>query len=123
MQPKTKTILFVLLSFLLGGISGYFFAMRNNGRPTADAPGRGDWKAAFAQRLQLDSVQRARVDSVVDSYRVHMGWHRQNLLLVRDTTRMEIRKLLTAEQNKRFDEYIKEMNEHEAKRRERERKR
>ena len=123
MGLKTKTFTFVLLSFLLGGVAGgyigktYFTAPGGGHRPT-----RAAMQKQFAERLHLDAPQSAKVDSILEAYRqtfsqVQKGYW-QSFHLKRDTLRLSIRALLTPEQNKLFDDYIKEMDEREAKRRE-----
>jgi hypothetical protein len=123
MGLKTKTFVFVLLSFLLGGVAGvfigktYFAAQGGGHRPT-----RAAFQKQFAERLHLNASQAARVDSILEAFRQNFGqvqngyWHAFHMK--RDTLRISIRALLAPEQNKLFDDYIKEMDEREAKRRE-----
>ncbi len=123
MGLKTKTFAFVLLSFLLGGVAGgyigksYFATQGGGHRPT-----RATIQKQFAERLHLNVSQAAKVDSILESFRQSFGqvqngyW--QTYHLKRDTLRLSIRALLAPEQNKLFDEYIKEMDGREAKRRE-----
>jgi len=123
MGLKTKTFAFVLLSFLLGGVAGgyigktYFATQGGGHRPT-----RATIQKQFAERLHLNTSQAAKVDSILESYRQSFGqvqngyW--QTFHLKRDTLRLSIRALLAPEQNKLFDEYIKEMDGRESKRRE-----
>jgi hypothetical protein len=47
-----------------------------------------------------------------------MDVHRKQMLAMRDTTRMEIRKVLNTDQSKVFDEIVQEMNARDAKKRE-----
>jgi hypothetical protein len=123
MGLKTKTFIFVALSFLLGGVAGgyigktYFATQGGGHRPT-----RATMQKQFAERLHLNASQAVRVDSILESFRRSFGqvqdgyW--QTFHLKRDTLRLSIRALLAPEQNKLFDEYIKEMDERDAKRRE-----
>ena len=123
MGLKTKTFAFVLLSFLLGGVAGgyigktYFAPQGGGHRPT-----KATMQKQFAERLHLDASQAVKVDSILESFRQSFGqvqsgyW--QTFQLKRDTLRLSIRALLTPQQNKLFDEYIKEMDGREAKRRE-----
>lgn len=116
MQPKTKTILFIILSFALGAFAGGEYASRylthRSQRPSAS-----DWRNAFAERIGLDSAQRTVVDSITEVYRVKMNRYRQNIFTVRDTLRVELRKVFTADQNRRFDDFIKEMDERQSRNR------
>ena len=124
MGLKTKTFAFIVMSFLLGGVAGvyvgkaYFGASPQAGhRPTKAA-----MQKQFAERLKLNAAQAVKVDSILETFRQSFGqvqngyW--QTFHLKRDTLRMSIRALLDPEQNKLFDEYIKEMDQREARRRE-----
>jgi hypothetical protein len=123
MGLKTKTFVFVLLSFVLGGVAGaflwktYFAAQGGGHRPT-----RAAMQKQFTDRLHLNPSQAVKVDSILETFRqnfsqVQSGYW-QTFHLKRDTLRQSIRALLAPDQNKLFDEYIKEMDERESKRRE-----
>jgi hypothetical protein len=123
MGLKTKTFVFIVLSFLLGGVAGayigraYFAPQMGGHRPT-----RATMQKQFAERMHLNPVQAVKVDSILEAFRQNFGrvqdgyW--QTFHAKRDTLRLSIRALLTPDQNKYFDEYIKEMDGREAKRRE-----
>jgi hypothetical protein len=122
MGLKAKTFIFVLLSFILGGVAGgyigkTFFASQGGGhRPT-----RAAMQKQFAERLHLNASQSAKIDSILEAYRQSFGqvqkgyW--QTFHLKHDTLRSSIRGVLDPDQNKLYDDYIKEMDEREAKRR------
>jgi len=123
MGLKTKTFAFVVMSFLLGGVAGgyigktYFATQGAGHRPT-----RATIQKQFADRLHLNSSQATKVDSILEAFRQSFGqvqngyW--QTFHSKRDTLRLSIRALLSPEQDKLFDDYIKEMDGREAKRRE-----
>lgn len=123
MELKTKTFVFIIASFLLGGIAGgyigktYFAGQGGGHRPT-----RAEMQKHFAERLKLDTSQSVRVDSILEAFRQSFsqvqGQYWGSFHTKRDTLRMSIRALLTADQNKLFDDYIKESDQREAKRRE-----
>jgi hypothetical protein len=117
MQPKTKTILFILLSFTLGIFCGWFIKDYVIMKPEHTP---GDFQKMLAERLHLDEHQIAQVDSLLEIRRQQMDVYRKQMFAMRDTTQMEIRKFLNANQNKSFDAVIQEMNEREAKKREHE---
>ena len=117
MQPKTKTIIFIFLSFALGIFCGWFIKDLVCMKPE-HAP--HDFQKMLADRLRLDEHQIAQVDSLLDVRRQQMDIYRKQIFAMRDTTQMEIRKFLDANQNKLFDAVIQEMNEREAKKREHE---
>ena len=78
----------------------------------------GDFQKMLAERLRLDEHQITQVDSLLEIRRQQMDVYRKQMFAMRDTTQMEIRKFLDANQNKLFDAVIQEMNEREAKKRE-----
>jgi hypothetical protein len=122
MGLKTKTFAFIVMSFLLGGVAGayigraYFAPQTGGHRPT-----RATMQKQFAERLHLNNAQAVKVDSILEAFRQSFGqvqdgyW--QTFHSKRDTLRLSIRALLVPEQNKLFDDYIKEMDGREAKRR------
>ena len=113
MQPKIKTILFILLSFVLGIFCGWFIKDHVFMKPE-HMP--GDFQTMLADRLHLDEHQIAQVDSLLETRRQQIDVYRKQMFAMRDTTQMEIRKFLSANQNKLFDAVIQEMHEREAKR-------
>jgi hypothetical protein len=117
MQPKTKTIIFIILSFILGVFCGWFIKYGFVAKPEHPT---GDFQRMLTERLHLNDRQIIQVDSLLEARRHQMDTHRKKMLAMRDTTQMEIRKILNHEQTKLFDAVIQEMNEREAKRREHE---
>lgn len=112
MEPKTKTILLILVSFALGAVAGvvtqkYHLDSRGQRRPDF-----AEVRKQFAQRIRLDSVQMAQVDSLMDHHRKKMDDIRKLFSAERDTLRAEIRKFLTPDQNTRFEDFIKEADSH-----------
>jgi hypothetical protein len=117
MQPKTKTILFILLSFVLGILGGWFIKDYGFIKPEHSP---GDFQKMLSERLHLDEHQIVQVDSLLEIRRQQMDVYRKQMFAMRDTTQMEIRKFLNINQNKLFDAVIQEMNNREAKKREHE---
>lgn len=116
MKPKAKTILFILLSFILGIILGWFLEERVfTMKPNSENRGPGDFHKVLAERLHLNDHQIAQVDSILGIHKQRMDEFRKQALAIRDTMRIEIRKILNAGQTKLFDEFIQEMNNREAK--------
>jgi hypothetical protein len=72
----------------------------------------------LTERLHLDEHQIAQVDSILDARKKQIDVHRKQMLAMRDTTQMEIRKVLNTEQVKIFDAIIQEINVREAKKHE-----
>jgi hypothetical protein len=113
MKPKTKTIIFIILSFILGILCGWFVEDRVFIKANHKPP--PEFQKMLAERLHLDDRQIAQVDSILDARKKKIDIHRKQMLAMRDTTQMEIRKILNADQNKVFDEIVQEMNAHDAK--------
>jgi uncharacterized protein YneF (UPF0154 family) len=114
MRPKTKTILFILLSFVLGILCGWFLQDRIIIKADHTPP---DFQKMLTERLHLDEGQVAQLDSILETRRKQMEVQRNQLLAVRDTTRMEIRRILNADQLKIFDGILQEKDAREAKNR------
>jgi hypothetical protein len=112
MKPKTKTILFILLSFILGILCGWFVQDHFFTKINHPPPG---FQQMLINRLHLDEHQIAQVDSLLEARKKQMDVHRTQMLAMRDTTRMEIRRMLNTEQVKLFDELLQEKDAREAK--------
>lgn len=112
MKPKTKTILFIILSFILGILCGWFAQDRIFIKARHTLP---DFQKMLTERLQLSEHQIAQVDSILDARKKQIDVFRNQMLAMRDSTQMEIRKVLNADQSKAFDEIIQEMNARDAK--------
>lgn len=115
MRPKTKTILFILLSFILGILCGWFLQDRVFIKADHTPP---DFQKMLTERLHLDEGQVAQLDSILEVRKKQMEAQRNQMLAVRDTTRMEIRKILNANQLKIFDEILQQKDAREGKKRE-----
>jgi hypothetical protein len=112
MKPKTKTILFILLSFVLGIICGWFVQDRvfSTGHPALP-----DFQKMLTERLHLDQNQVSRLDSILDVRKKQMDVQRIHMLAMRDTIRIEIRKILNINQVKIWDEMLQEKDARDAK--------
>jgi hypothetical protein len=109
MKPKTKTLLFILLSFVLGVVAGILVDESGLlGRSRARRPSSKDFRTEFHRRLELDSVQIRSVDSLLDASRLRMNVHRTWMMQERDTLRSEMRQLLTSRQSAMYDEMNRE---------------
>lgn len=121
MQPKSKTLLFILVAFLIGVVGGLVVGRYYYGPPSRHRVTREEVRQEFTNRLKLDTRQRALVDSLLESHRAIFGETRKQFSETfksqRDNLRVEIRKQLTDEQNKLYDAYIKEMDERESRER------
>ena len=125
MELKTKTFLFIILSFVLGGVAGFFLGRTYfppSGPGGGHRPTRAEMQKQFADRLKLNPAQSAQVDSILEAFRQSFsqvqGDYWKTFHAKRDTLRMSIRALLSSEQNKLFDDYTKEMDQRESRRRE-----
>jgi uncharacterized protein YneF (UPF0154 family) len=121
MKPKTKAIVFILMSFLLGILCGWYLEDRILRRmPHEKGRGHEDFVKVLTEKLHLDSVQIIKVDSILESNRKKMEVFKRQALAMRDTTRIQIRRVLNTEQSKLFDELKQERDREEAKRFEKE---
>lgn len=125
MQAKSKTIVFIILSFLIGGVAGGFLGSAYFGQKGPSRSSRAHIMKEFTEKVRLEGSQPAVVDSIVEAYRTKLGEIRKNYSETfrhqRDSLRKEIRKILSEEQNRLYDQYIKEIDERESRHR-RERK-
>ncbi len=118
MEAKSKTLIFIVLSFILGvAAGGYFgasyFTPKRNSRPSHSSVMK-----EFSERLKLTGNQPAKVDSILEASRKRFGELRKEYNEIfrgrRDSLRKEIRTILTEEQNELYDRYIKEMDDRES---------
>lgn len=111
MKPKTKTLLFILLSFLLGAAGGVaafdagIFRMGREGRSNPQ-----EFRREFHRKLSLDSLQIREVDSLLDAYWARMSVQRDAMMRMRDTLRIEMRRRLTPTQQATYDAMNRQMD-------------
>lgn len=121
MQAKSRTLVLLVVSFLLGGVAGVFADRTWLGSPAPKRPSRGEVSKEFAEKLRLQPEQTVAVDSILEARKerfvaVRKGYS-ETIKLQRDTLRREIRKLLSPEQNNLYDQYIKEIEDRETRHR------
>jgi hypothetical protein len=117
MKPKTKTVIFILLSFVLGIFCGWLLEDRVfNRKLPHQGGGHGEFVKILNERLHLNGFQMVQVDSILESRKQTMEIYKKNVLAIRDSVRMEIRRILNDEQGKIFDEFNQEKDREEAKR-------
>lgn len=118
MEAKSKTLMFIVLSFILGVVAGgyvgaSYFTPKRNARTSHSSVMK-----EFSERLKLQGSQSAQVDSILEGSRKRFGELRKEYNEIfrgrRDSLRKEIRTILSAEQNVLYDQYIKEMDERES---------
>ena len=113
MNPKTKTLLFILAAFLLGASTGGVVVRSYWPAGPHHPPSPRDVVKMFNERLRLTPEQSAAVDTLLEHHRLRIEAQRTSMLSSRDTLRQEIRRLLTPEQNRLFDEFIQETDARE----------
>jgi hypothetical protein len=115
MNPKTKTLLFILLSFIVGIFCGWFLEDRLfNSERKPFMKGPTEFLKVLTNRVHLNEHQVVQVDSILESKRQKMDAFKKQTLAIRDTTRQEIRRLLHADQVKLFDEFVQQKDQQEA---------
>ncbi len=117
MNPKTKTLLLILLCFALGALLGYVGEKYYLDNRSPRRPDRAEMRREFSQRLRLDTVQIGQVDSVFDVHRKRVDEIRKLFSAELDSLRAGIRKLLRPDQGKLYDDYIKEMDSRDTRKR------
>jgi hypothetical protein len=119
-EPKRKTLLFILLSFILGAVSGGFFTGYVIMNRAWRLYPHKEIQKEFAERLKLDGRQQAIVDSIVVNHRTTFDEIRarfgSEVRAQRESLRVKIRKTLTVEQIPLYEEYIREMEQREGRR-------
>ncbi len=121
MQHKRITLLLILLATLLGAIAGGFVGRDYLGERkwSRSSPTRADILKEFSAKVKLDPVQVAQVDTILERHRPKFSeiksQYSERIKQQRDSLRAEIRRLLSPEQNRLYDEYIKELEEREMK--------
>lgn len=109
-QSKNLAITFLLGAVIVGGALG-FTADRVMMRDRFD---RGPGRMKLADRLQLDSTQRGRLDSILDDR--HRRWQlvmapvQPTLDSIKLRSRDDIRLMLTPTQRAEFEKVLAEMS-------------
>ena len=68
MQPKTKTLLFILASFIVGILLGWFVESRIPHLPAVQTPQYStDFLKIMSERVHLTSAQYAQIDSMIEA--------------------------------------------------------
>jgi hypothetical protein len=114
MQPKTKTVLFIILIFILGIASGWFLKERlHTGGPRGAMP-QQEFVKILTEQVHLTELQLMQIDSILDIKQKKMEIIKKQSLALRDSTRNEVRRLLDVQQQKLFDDFIKEKDRRNA---------
>jgi hypothetical protein len=118
-KSKSLAVGFLLGTLVCGGALG-FSLDRVLTRPACDAnTDRQAVRAFMASKLQLSPLQRAQVDSLLDIRHREISKIvapvRPQLDSVREATRAQIKRLLDASQQQRFQAWVDESKKEEAK--------
>jgi hypothetical protein len=119
-KSKSMAVGFLLGTLLCGGALG-FSLDRVLTRPACDAnTDREAVRAYMASKLQLSSLQRAQVDSLLDIRHREISKIvapvRPQLDSVREATRVQIKRLLDPAQQQRFQDWVDESKKEDSKR-------
>lgn len=118
MQPKTKTILYIVFSFFIGILVGWFLENRVSSFTHAPQNHRSrNFQKILSERLHLDEQQVLQVDSILEMRKQRMDDFRKQSLFLRDSMRAEIRKKLNPDQVVLFDNFIQNMDKRESRKR------
>jgi hypothetical protein len=118
-KSKSMAVGFLLGTLVCGGALG-FSLDRVLTRPACDAStDRQAVRAYMASKLQLTPLQRAQVDSLLDIRHREISRIvapvRPQLDSVREATRVQIKRLLDAGQQRRFQDWVDESKKEDAK--------
>jgi len=118
-KSKSMAVGFLLGTLLCGGALG-FSLDRVLTRPACDAnTDREAVRAYMASKLQLTPLQRAQVDSLLDIRHREISKIvapvRPQLDSVREATRVQIKRLLDARQQQRFQDWVDESKKDDSK--------
>lgn len=125
MKTRTSATLVLLLTFVLGGITGALGYCLYARRPAA-AAGRDGGRPSnphhlaeeLAQALTLDSVQKAKLEAIIaegrERFRTLSEQVRPRYEEIRRQTRDQIRQVLREDQKPRLDEFFKELDKRRA---------
>lgn len=110
--------MFILLSFIVGGVGGGFLGASYFSPKRSPRPSHSQIMKEFSERLKLEGSQPAQVDSILEASRKRFGDLRKKygemFRQQRDSLRKDIRTILSEEQSTLYDQYIKEMDERES---------
>ncbi len=116
MTPKTKTLIVIIASFILGCVVGATLLSGVWRSMTKRPYDRGNYRTYLYEKLDLDSLQTGRVDSLLDAFRASMNSHKQALQGSRDSLRSEIRALLSEPQKAVYDAIVADMDKRDSRR-------
>ena len=115
LSSKRKAHLIIITTFVRGiavGASGQYLLFRQSapGRP----PSVAEVADELARTVQLDQAQRSQVEQILNESRQQYQQLRDSTrpqnLAIRDNTRNRIRALLSAEQQNRYDRWLKDLD-------------
>jgi hypothetical protein len=120
MRPKTKVIIFILISFILGIFCGIFIKNYPFWKfPHQAGKGPANFTELLTEKLTLSGEQAALVDTILSRNMKYMESFKKQALAMRDSTREQIRKILNNDQKKLFDQFNSEMDKRGERRSER----
>jgi len=114
MSPRTKSILLLLLALVIGGVLGALLnarlAERRIVRLASFRSEQGFMRYMEQAVEPVDDVQRERIRAVLQSSAERMSRHREaswrEARLILDSTRAELRTILTEDQMLRLEEHL-----------------
>jgi hypothetical protein len=108
MQPKTKTVLFIVFSFLLGVFCGIMVSLNLfvPKKPMTHA----EFMKSFQERVKLSDIQLAKADSLFLSLKPIMDAHKMERARLKDSTRALVKDLLSPEQKILFDQFYQDLD-------------
>ncbi|HYK91345.1 MAG TPA: hypothetical protein VE398_21420 [Acidobacteriota bacterium] len=117
MKSKTSAAMLLMLTFLLGGITGsvsYSLYQNHVAAATPKANNPHDPVNDLARALSLDALQRETLKNIMDQsrgrYHALSQQIRPQYEAIRNETRQQIRQILRDDQKTRFEEFLKDVD-------------
>jgi Spy/CpxP family protein refolding chaperone len=107
-RSKQQAVMFLFGAVLVGGALGFTADRVITAERPVEAP-KG-FRQRFYEQLELTTVQRQSVDSILDARhrQIDATWQpiRPKLDSIKENARMQIRRVLTPDQRQRFEEFL-----------------
>ncbi len=107
MKPKIKAIVFIIISFILGGVGGALLMQLINKPTPPPMMKHQDFMKMMSEKLQLTEVQQAAIDSILENSKEKIDIHKRAIFAIKDSVRKEIDSILTKEQREKLEAIIK----------------
>lgn len=105
-NPKVKAVLAIVVSFMLGIVSGVFL-VHFYWKPSPPIVKHHEFMQMVREKLELTAEQQAKIDSILCQSKRTIDEHKKAIVQIKDSVKTEIDKILTENQKKTLDELIR----------------